>query len=99
MRASIRAPILILEGESSLAEMFGFRRGTGNVSVNSLTDVHRPKFPIVWEKGLELPVFTLPEGARIFARERWSGAPMTAGFHRGAGAVLWVAVLAGRARL
>jgi hypothetical protein len=87
-----KGAILILEGESSLAEMFGFRRGTGNVRVNSLTDVHRPKLPIVWEKGLELPVFTLPEGARIFARERWSGAPMTAGFHRGQGAVLWVAV-------
>src|ERR1017187_6255635 len=34
--------ILILEGESSLAEMFGFRRGSSNVKVNSLTDVHQP---------------------------------------------------------
>jgi hypothetical protein len=87
-----RGAILILEGESSLAEMFGFRRGTENVRVNSLTDVHRPKLPIVWEQGLELPVFTIPEGARVFARERWSGAPMAAGFQRGQGAVLWVAV-------
>src|SRR5579872_2599195 len=83
--------ILILEGESSLAEMFGFRRTTSNARVQSLTDVHRPKLPIVWERGLELPVFALPEGARVFARERWSGAPMCAGLQRGRGAVLWVA--------
>jgi hypothetical protein len=83
---------LILEGESSLAEMFGFRRGAENMRVASLTDVHRPKLPVVWEKGLELPVFNLPAGAQVFARERWTGAPLTAGFRRGAGAVLWVAV-------
>jgi len=50
--------ILILEGESSLAEMFGFRRGAGFVKAGSLTDVHRPGLAIVWEKGLELPVST-----------------------------------------
>jgi hypothetical protein len=84
--------ILILEGESSLAEMFGFRRGKDNVKVNGLTDVHRPALPIIWEKGLELPVFELPAGATVFARERWSRTPMMAGLRRGAGAVLWVAV-------
>ncbi len=84
--------ILILEGESSLAEMFGFRRGKDNVKVNSLLDVHRPALAIIWERGLELPVFDLPAGARVFARERWSKAPMMAGLRRGAGAVLWVSV-------
>jgi hypothetical protein len=84
--------ILILEGESSLADMFGFRRGKESVRVVSLTDVHQPKLPIVWEKGLELPRFELPEGAIVFARERWTDAPMLAGFRRGTGAVLWVAV-------
>jgi hypothetical protein len=87
-----KGAILILEGESSLADMFGFRRGKENVRVNSLTDVHRPKLAIVWENGLELPVFELPAGAQVFASERWTGAPMTAGMRRGAGAVLWVAV-------
>jgi hypothetical protein len=87
-----KGAILILEGESSLADMFGFRRGKENVLVHSLTDVHRPELSIVWEKGLELPVFDLPAGAQVFARERWTGAPMTAGMRRGAGAVLWVAV-------
>ncbi len=87
-----KGDILILEGESSLAEMFGFRRGKESVRVNSLTDVHRPKLSIVWEKGLELPVFEMPAGAQVFASERWTGAPLTAGMRRGAGAVLWVAV-------
>ena len=84
--------ILILEGESSLAEMFGFRRGAGFVKVGSLIDVHRPGLAIVWEKGLELPVFDLPRGAVVFARERWTGAPIMAGLRRGAGILLWVAV-------
>jgi hypothetical protein len=87
-----RGAILILEGESSLADLFGFRRGKENVKVTSLTDVHLPKLPIIWEQGLELPVFDLPGGAVVFARERWSGAPMSAGLRRGAGAVLWIAV-------
>src|ERR1700680_1626762 len=81
--------ILILEGESSLADMFCFRRGKDSVRVQSLTDVHSPKLPIVWEKGLELPVFELPEGARVFARERWTAAPMTAGGGRRGAAAAW----------
>jgi hypothetical protein len=84
--------ILVLEGESSLAEMFGFRRTADSAKITSLTDIHRPALPIVWEKGLELPVFALPAGAKIFAQDRWSHAPLMAGFRRGSGAVLWVAV-------
>ena len=83
--------ILILEGESSLAGMFGFQRGKDSVRVTSLADVHSPKLPIVWEKSMELPVFTLPANAQIFARERWNGVPLSAGVRHGAGAVLWIA--------
>jgi len=83
--------ILILEGESSLAAMFGFRRSSRFVKVNSLTDQHRPGLAIVWEKGLELPVFDTPAGATVFTRERWTGAPVVAGMRRGNGIVLWVA--------
>jgi hypothetical protein len=86
-----KGAILILEGESSLAELFGFTRAGENVKVGSLVDTHRPNLPIVWEKGLELPVMRLPNGAAIFASERWTGAPMLAGLRRGAGAVLWCA--------
>ncbi|MEO8592657.1 MAG: hypothetical protein ABI759_05005 [Candidatus Solibacter sp.] len=87
-----RGAILILEGESSLAELFGFRRAPKDpVRVQSLTDVHRPTLPVIWEKGLELPVFSLPAGAQIFASERWGGTPLMAGMKRGTGAVLWLA--------
>ena len=84
--------ILILEGESSLADMFGFKRGKDSVRVSSLADVHNPKLPIVWEKSVELPVFSLPANAEVFARERWNNVPLSAGVRRGAGAVLWIAV-------
>lgn len=87
--------LLILEGESPLAEMFGFRRGDENVRAGSLTDVHDAKLPVVWERALELPVYYVPDGAQVFARERWSGAPLMAGLRRGAGAVLWLAVSPG----
>src|ERR1017187_4346717 len=87
-----RGAILILEGESSLADLFGFRRSRRDpVRVQSLTDVHRPTLPIVWEQGLELPVFDMPPGAQVFATDRWTGAPMSAGLKRGSGAVFWIA--------
>ena len=86
---------LILEGESSIAESFGFRATKENVRISSLEDVHLPKLPIVWEKGLELPRYEVPAEAKVFAKERWTGAPLLAGFRRGAGAVLWLAVSPG----
>jgi hypothetical protein len=82
---------LILEGESSTAETFGFRRTGDNVRVSSLEDIHLPKLPIIWEKGLELPRYEVPKEATVFAKERWTGAPMMAGFRQGAGGVLWLA--------
>jgi hypothetical protein len=92
-----RGSILILEGESSLADLFGFRRNpkVDPIKVQSLTDIHRPTLPIIWEKGLELPVFEVPETAQVFARERWTGKPMAAGFKRGQGAVFWIATTPG----
>ena len=41
-------------------------------------------------RGSNCPCSRFPE-AQVFARERWTGAPLIAGFKRGAGAVLWVA--------
>ncbi len=87
--------ILILEGASPLAESFGFRAGPTTVHAGSLRDIHQPGLSIVWENALDLPVFTLPPGAVVFTRDRWTGAPLTAGLHRGSGAVLWVAVSPG----
>jgi len=83
---------VILEGESEAAEMFGFKPGVKRVPVRNVEDVHSPKLPIIWQKTLELPVWTVPEQARVFAKERWTGAPLVAGFRKGSGAVLWIAV-------
>ena len=84
--------ILVLEGESELAESFGFKPGEKRVAVSSLKDVRAPKLSIVWEQSLEMPIYELPEKARVFTAERWEGAPLVAGYKQGKGAVLWVAI-------
>jgi hypothetical protein len=90
-----RGAYVILEGESPVAESFGFKGGKNSVRVGSILDDRRPALPIIWKDSLELPRFTVPADARIFAKERWTGAPMLAGYRRGAGAVLWVAASPG----
>ena len=87
--------ILILEGESPIAEAFGFYPGSDRIRATSIEDSRIPKLPIIWQKALELPRFQVPGEARTFAKERWTAAPMMAGFRRGSGAVLWVAASPG----
>ncbi|HPQ13656.1 MAG TPA: hypothetical protein PLP04_00440 [Bryobacteraceae bacterium] len=86
---------VILEGASPVAEAFGFRAGSRKVRVQNTVDERRPKLPIIWEQALEIPVFEVPPEARIFVRERHGGAPLMAGFKKGAGGVLWVAASPG----
>jgi len=86
-----RGAILILEGESPLAASLGFKPGKDTLPVTSIRDIHRPDLPIVWESELDLPLMELPEGATIFARERWKGVPVSAGIRKGSGAIFWVA--------
>jgi len=83
---------LILEGNSEAGRSFGFRPTSGKRRVVSVEDLLRPRVEIVWEHPVETAVFELPPEATVFCRERWSGAPLVAGFRRGAGAVLWVAL-------
>jgi hypothetical protein len=87
--------VLILEGESSAAELFGFRASKDRVVVSSVIDLRRPKLPIIWQNALELARFEIPKQARLFGRERWTGAPLMAGYRSGSGAVLWLAVSPG----
>ena len=82
---------VIVEGASTAADLFGFRAGKEHVIVGSVEDVHRPKLPIIWQKAAELPRFEIPKQARVFAKERWTGAPLIAGYSSGRGAVLWIA--------
>jgi hypothetical protein len=82
---------LVLEGPSELAESLGFHAGGGRVQVQSVEDLRRPEVRIVWEEALDLPVFEVPAGARVFTRERWQKAPLVAGMRRGTGSILWIA--------
>ena len=90
-----RGAYLIIEGDSGLASAFGFRAGAKRVLVRGIDDVRAPKLSIVWEHPLELPVYELPQGAEVFTKERWTGAPLVAGLRIGAGGLLWTAVLPG----
>jgi hypothetical protein len=87
--------ILILEGESSVAEAFGFKATQQKVTIRSVVDNRAPQLGIVWEESVVTPRFEIPPPATIFAREKWDNAAVLAGFRQGAGAVLWVATALG----
>jgi len=86
---------VILEGGSPLASEFGFRPGSGTISCIHIVDEHNSNLPVVWASAVDIPRYDIPPDARIFAKERWTGAPVIAGYRLGAGAVLWVATSAG----
>ena len=82
---------LILEGSSPLAASFGFKALSDTVSVVHLIDEHNPALPVIWAKPVELPRYEVPAAARVFAKDRWTNAPLVAGLRSGAGTLLWVA--------
>jgi hypothetical protein len=84
--------LIVLEGDSELAQALGFRSGKKHVVVRSIVDRHAPKLPIVWQTATEIRAFDLPPDAKVFAMERWEGAPVMAAVQRGSGAALWIAV-------
>lgn len=86
-----RSGVVILEGDSELGRAVGILPTAERVAVRQIRDARAPKLPIIWEKEVNLAVYTLPPDAKVFARERWRGAPVLAGLRRGEGAVLWVA--------
>ena len=87
-----RGTILVLEGASPLAASLGFRETMQRISVQSIEDLRASPLRIVWEKAAEAPVFEISTEAHVFVRERHQKAPLVAGFRRGSGAVLWVAL-------
>ncbi len=86
---------LLLEGSSPLAAAFGFRPLSQTVSVVHLIDTHNPTLPVIWAQPTELPRYEIPVAARVFAKDRWTDAPLMAGMRLGAGAILWVAASPG----
>jgi hypothetical protein len=95
LKRAEQGAVVILEGESALAAEIGFQPGPKRVPVRNVLETRDPKLAIIWEKTLELPVWEIPGEATVFARERWSGAPLVAGLRRGAGGLLWLAVTPG----
>ncbi|MEI9814683.1 MAG: hypothetical protein WDO18_19495 [Acidobacteriota bacterium] len=83
--------IIILQGESEVADSFGIRVTAQHVAIRSIVDARAPKLAIVWEDVVNSPKFELPAQARVFAWEKWEHAPVLAGFRLGAGAVVWLA--------
>ena len=57
--------LVIIEGESPLAEALGIRPTTKRVPTQSVIDRADPKLPIVWEKSIDLPQYEVPPDATI----------------------------------
>ncbi len=79
----------IVVGNSPAARQAGFQPTAKTVRIAAVTDVHDPKLGIFWEQPQELPVYTLPPQAKVFAREKRTGAPLLAGLATATGGVLW----------
>ena len=90
------ADVRIVVGDSEAARAAGFAPTFERLCVAAVEDLRDSELEIFWEEPLELPVFSLPEGARVFTRERSTGAPLAAGLYRDGGAVLWVAAPPGK---
>ncbi|MEJ5370246.1 MAG: hypothetical protein WHT08_18195 [Bryobacteraceae bacterium] len=89
------ARLIVLEGDSAEARAAGFLPSGAKVEVRSLTDTFLPSLRIVWEKPVTVPRFTVPQNAVVFTRERWTGAPLAAGFRDGERIVFWTATSIG----
>lgn len=85
------ARLVLLEGGSAEARAAGFVPEGGRVEVRSVTDTFLPSLRIVWEKPEMVQRFRVPERAAVFTRERWTGAPLAAGFRDGERVVFWTA--------
>ena len=87
--------ILILEGDSALARSFGFQTLARTAKLASLIDTHQPELPLILQQPIELSETSLPAGAQVFTRERWTQVPVSAGLKRGKGGILWLAASPG----
>lgn len=80
----------------AIGNQAGFVPTTETVRAAALGDLRDPELEIFWEHPLELPVYTPPEGARVFAREKRTGAPLMAGLAGDGAGVLWLAAPPGK---
>jgi hypothetical protein len=83
--------IVIVEGTGKAAHDLGFTVSGNTLPVRHICDVHAPKLEILWEQAIEVPVVQPPADFRVFASEKWTGAPVLAGKRTANGAILWMA--------
>ena len=84
------APLRIVVGDSTAARDAGVLPSAQRVRVAATVAERDPALDIYWSPPLEIPVYTLPEGARVFTREKRTGAPLAVGLP-GAPPTLWIA--------
>ncbi len=84
--------LVLLEGASAEARAAGFAATAERIEVRSVTDAMLPELRIYWEKPVTVPRYRVPERVTVFTRERWTGAPLAAGWRDGERIVFWTAV-------
>ncbi len=83
--------ILILEGDSAAARSLGIVPQKDRVTVRQIVDTHGPQMQIIWQQPAEIAKSQVPAGFTVYAKERWTSAPVLAGKRTENGAVLWLA--------
>lgn len=83
---------LVVEGSSPTANLFGFVAAGNTVTVYREQYGYDPNLLVIWQNSVQIPVFQVPKQATVYSKDRWSGAPLLAGYTFGSGAVLWAAV-------
>jgi len=89
------SPVILLEGASPQAAAVGIVPSSKTVRVRSIRDSFNQPLELVWRQDESVPIFSLPDQARIFTRERWTGAPLAAGWPDGGRIVFWTATSIG----
>lgn len=87
--------LMVVEGNHPLSAALGIQPTSELILARSVEDQFAQGLPIVWEKPASLPRYQLPAGAKVYAREKWTDAPLVVGLRRGKGALLWLATSPG----
>ncbi len=82
--------LLILEGAAPLALRYGIHATAKQVAISGITDVHDPRMAIIWQQAVRSHVFTVPDDALVFARERTENSPAAAAIRVRRGHILWL---------
>jgi hypothetical protein len=91
LAAASERQLVVIEGLGRAAEGLGISQKPNHISIRQISDVRAPGMQIFWQPALDVPEAVLPPGFEVFAKEKWTGAPVLAGKKTAAGAILWLA--------